>query len=37
MIPFSVCKQDFPQETAEYVLRHKLGSANERHSSGRYT
>jgi hypothetical protein len=36
-IPFSTCKRDYPRETADYLLRHKVGSSNGRHTSGRYT
>lgn len=36
-VSFSDCKRDFPRETADYVLRHKLGSSNGRYASGRYT
>jgi hypothetical protein len=36
-IPFSICKRDYPRKTAAYLLRHKVGSSNGRHTSGRYT
>ena len=36
-IMFSTCKRDYFCETADYVLRHKLGSSSARYSSGRYT
>jgi hypothetical protein len=34
-IPFSTCKRDYPRETADYLLRHKVRSSNGRHTSGR--
>ena len=36
-IPFSVCKRDYPCQTADYLLWHKVGSSIGRHTSGRYT
>jgi hypothetical protein len=36
-VQFSAAKRDYPQETADYVLRHKLGSSSGQYSSGRYT
>ena len=35
--PFSICKQDYPRETADNLLWHKVGSSSGRHTSGRYT
>ena len=37
MAQFSVAKRDYPRETADYVLRHKLGSSSGQYSGGRYT
>ena len=37
MAQFSMTKRDYPRETADYVLRHKLGSSNGQYSSGRHT
>jgi hypothetical protein len=36
-LPFSQVKLDFPRETADYVLKHKLGCADGKYLGGRYT
>lgn len=34
--PFSIVKQDFPQATADYILKKKVGSSDGRYATGRY-
>ena len=36
-LPFSTVKLDFPLETADYILKHKLGCADGKYVGGRYT
>ena len=36
-LPFTVVKRDHPFETAQYILKHNVGTSDGRYSSGRYT
>jgi hypothetical protein len=36
-LPFSIVKHDYPFETANYIIKHKIGTSDGQYSSGRYS
>jgi hypothetical protein len=36
-LPFSTVKRDYPFETAQYILKHNVGTSDGRYSLGQYT
>jgi hypothetical protein len=36
-LPFSIVKRDYPFETANYIIKHKVGTSDGQYSSGRYS